>query len=251
MRVLRPSFDRTLEVKKQATKTQNGTTTANGLMKAFPPFVPFCGLQNNPNLPTRAQNLFLKRISKLKLLVRALSRRVEACSYCARNESRSETRYSSARIWFGSEVTLVEYVTVTSLLMRRPRVNRADGVEPLVPPITGLISKRVRPKRLLVARCAGALISASVNKLVAAPTSDCERIDELVSPEESCPVVISDHTSACGNAGSERTEACGCESGPVRLTITRYPLICDSPWMLRIGSASRRAGRSTSARVMS
>jgi hypothetical protein len=42
-----------------------------------------------------------------------------------------------------------------------------------------------------------------------------------VSPEESCPVVISETTSACGNAGSERTAACGCESGPVRLTITR------------------------------
>src|SRR5215213_7629627 len=172
------------------------------------------------NLPL-AQNLFLKRISKLKLFVRALSRRVEACSYCATNESRSETRYSSARIWFGSEVTLVEYVSVTSLLIRRPNVSRAAGVEPAVPPITGLISKRVRPNSLLVARCAGALISASVNKLVAAPTSDCARIDELVSPEESCPVVISETTSACGNAGSDRTDACGCDIGPVSPTITR------------------------------
>src|SRR5215510_14398524 len=221
MRVLRPSFDRTLAAPKQAIKTQNGTRITNGLMKAFLPFVPFCGLRNNPNLPTRAQNLFLKRISKLKLLVRALSRRVEACSYCARNESRSETRYSSARIWFGSEVTLVEYVTVTSLLMRRPKVSRADGVEPVVPPMTGLISKRVRPNSLLFSFCAGALMRASVNRLVAAPTPDCDRIDELVSPEESWPVVISETTSACGNAGSERTEACGCESGPVRPTITR------------------------------
>ena len=49
---------------------------------------------------------------------------------------------------------------------------RQPGVEPAVEPITGLISKRVRPKSLLVARCAGALIRASVNKLVAAPTSD-------------------------------------------------------------------------------
>src|SRR5215510_2394863 len=229
MRVLRPSFDRTLAAPKQAIKTQNGTRITNGLMKPFLPFVPFCGLQNNPNLPTRAQNLFLKRISKLKLLVRALSRRVEACSYCAMNESRSETRYSSARIWFGSEVTLVEYVTVTSLLMRLPSVSRAAGVEPAVPPITGLISKRVSPKSLLVARCAGALISASVSKLVAAPTSDCPRTEALVSPEESCPVVINETTSACGNAGSERTDACGCESGPVSDTITRYPRICDSP----------------------
>src|SRR5215210_3891019 len=61
----------------------------------------------NPNLPL-AQNLFLKRISKLKLFVRALSLLVEACSYCATNESRYETRYSSARIWLGSEVTFVE-----------------------------------------------------------------------------------------------------------------------------------------------
>src|SRR5215467_10887587 len=221
MRVLRPSFDRTLEAPNHAIKTQNGAKITNGFMKTFLPLAPFCGLQNNPNLPTRAQNLFLKRISKLKLLVRALSRRVEACSYCARNESRSETRYSSARIWFGSEVTLVEYVTVTSLLMRRPKVSRADGVEPVVPPMTGLISKRVRPNSLLVARCAGALISASVSKLVAAPTSDCDRIDELVSPDESCPVVINETTSACGNAGSERTVACGCESGPVRPTMTR------------------------------
>src|SRR5215203_3983615 len=60
-----------------------------------------------PALP-RAQNLFLNRISKLKLFVRALSLLVEACSYCAINERRSETRYSSARIWLGSEVTLVE-----------------------------------------------------------------------------------------------------------------------------------------------
>ncbi len=45
-----------------------------------------------------AQNRFLNRISKLKLFVRALSRRVEACSNCAINESRSDTRYSSASI---------------------------------------------------------------------------------------------------------------------------------------------------------
>src|ERR1043165_865377 len=108
-----------------------------------------------------------------------------------------------------------------SLLMRRPSVKRADGVDPVVPPITGLISKRVKPNNLLVARCAGALIRASVNKLVAAPTSDCDKTDVLVSLDESCPVVISETTAACGNAGSERTAACGCDKGPVRLTITR------------------------------
>src|ERR1043166_3465645 len=93
-------------MKQPLSKTQNGAKITNGFLKSFLPLAPFCGLQNNPNLPTRAQNLFLKRISKLKLFVRALSRRVEACSYCAINESRSETRYSSDRIWFGSEVTL-------------------------------------------------------------------------------------------------------------------------------------------------
>jgi hypothetical protein len=73
-------------------------------------------------------------------------------------------------------------VTVTSLLIRLPSVNRAAGVEPVVPPMTGLISKVVRPKSLLVARCAGALMSASVNKLsprrlpiARGSTSSCRR----------------------------------------------------------------------------
>jgi hypothetical protein len=60
----------------------------------------------------------------------------------------------------------------TSLLILFPRVSRAEGVDPVVPPITGLISNLVKPNNLLVARCAGALIKASVNKLVAAPTPD-------------------------------------------------------------------------------
>ena len=51
-------------------------------------------------------------------------------------------------------------MTVTSLLMRRPSVKRADGVEPVVPPITGLISKRVKPNNLLVARWAAKLAGA-------------------------------------------------------------------------------------------
>src|SRR6185369_10983724 len=171
-----------------ASNTQRGRKCTTTFTKLFATCVPSSG--NFSDLPLD-QNLFRKRISNLKLLVCAVSCRVEACSYCARNDRRSETRYSSARIWFGSEVTLVEYVTVTSLLIRRPSVNRAAGVPPEVPlPTTGLISKRVSPKSLLVAFCAGALISASVSRLVAAPTSDCESTDELVSPEESCPVVI-------------------------------------------------------------
>ncbi len=91
-------------------------------------------------------------------------------------ESRSETRYSTANIWLGSEVTLVEYVTDKSLLIRLPTVSRAPGVEPVRPPITGLISKRLSPKSLLVARWAGAFMRASVSKLVAVPSPDCDRI---------------------------------------------------------------------------
>jgi hypothetical protein len=136
-------------------------------------------------------------------------------------ERRSETRYSTARIWFGSEATLVEYVTDKFLLIRLPTVNRAAGVDPVRPPITGLISKRLRPNSLLVARCAGALIKASVSRLVAVPRPDCESTEALASPVESWPVVINETTSACGNAGSELTVACGSESGPVRFTVTR------------------------------
>src|SRR5437879_3207534 len=57
---------------------------------------------------TPPQNRLLNLISKLKLLLRAVNFRVDACSYCAMKNSRSETRYSKARIWFGSDATLVE-----------------------------------------------------------------------------------------------------------------------------------------------
>src|SRR6476661_644481 len=66
-----------------------------------------CDCTDNPAYPY-AQNLFRKRISKLKLFVLALNVRVDACSYCAMNDRRSETRYSRVSIWFGSEVTFVE-----------------------------------------------------------------------------------------------------------------------------------------------
>src|SRR5688500_16532776 len=99
-------------------------------------------------------------------------------------EMRSDTRYSTDRIWLGSEATLVEYVIERFLLMRLPTVSRAPGVDPLRPPITGLISKRLRPKSLLVALCAGALMRASVSRLVAVPIPDCESTDALVSPDE-------------------------------------------------------------------
>src|SRR6266850_2645401 len=54
------------------------------------------------------QNRLLNLISKLKLLLRAVNFCVDACSYCAMKNSRSETRYSMARIWLGSDATLVE-----------------------------------------------------------------------------------------------------------------------------------------------
>src|SRR2546425_10473579 len=57
---------------------------------------------------TPPQNRLLNLISKLRLLLRAVNLRVDACSYCAMKNSRSETRYSKARIWFGSDATLVE-----------------------------------------------------------------------------------------------------------------------------------------------
>src|SRR5436190_19411467 len=44
------------------------------------------------------QNLFLNRISKLKLLLCELSCCVDACSYCATKERRSDTRYSTVII---------------------------------------------------------------------------------------------------------------------------------------------------------
>src|SRR4030095_8802583 len=53
---------------------------------------------DNSNLPLGAQNLFLKRISKLKLFERVVNSCVDACSNCAMNDNRSDTRYSSASI---------------------------------------------------------------------------------------------------------------------------------------------------------
>ena len=46
------------------------------------------------------------------------------------------------------------------------------GMRAVVPAITGLISSRLKPKSLLVARDTGALISVSVNKLAAVPKPD-------------------------------------------------------------------------------
>src|SRR5215212_1978655 len=105
---MRASFAAYAYAADAGTKTRRLQKSTNAFINRVAPLVPFCGLRNNfPNLPL-AQNLFLKRISKLKLLVRALSLLVDACSYCATKESRSETRYSSARIWFGAEVPIVE-----------------------------------------------------------------------------------------------------------------------------------------------
>ena len=121
---------------------------------------------------------------------------------------------------FGSEAMFVEYVIVKSLLILRAAVRRAVGVEP-APAITGLISRRLRPNSLFVARETGALINASVSKLAAVPNPDCAKTDVLVSVEVKVPVKIKDTTSACGSAGSELTLVCGCESGPSIDVVTR------------------------------
>src|ERR1700704_3447988 len=115
---------------------------------------------------------------------------------------------------------LVEYVTVRSLLSRRAAVRRAVGVEP-VPPMTGVISRRLRPNSLFVAFEIGALINASVRRLAAVPSPDCASTDVLVSVDDKVPVRINDTTSACGNAGSELTLVVGCESGPSSKAVTR------------------------------
>ena len=99
------------------------------------------------------------------------------------------------------------------LLMRRATVRRAVGVE-LFPAITGLISRRLSPNSLFVARDTGALISASVSKLAAVPKPDWASTDVLVSLEESVPFSTSDTTSPWGSEGSELTFVVGCESGP-------------------------------------
>ena len=93
-------------------------------------------------------------------------------------------------------------------MIRRAAVSRAVGVE-LVPEITGVISRRLNPNSLFVAREIGALIKASVNKLAAVPSPDCARTEVLVSVDDSVPVRINETTSACGSDGSEPTLVVG------------------------------------------
>src|SRR5215475_186194 len=114
----------------------------------------------------------------------------------------------------------VEYVIVQSFASWRAAVNRAVGAEVLVPR-TGLISRRLSPNNLLLAREIGALISASVSKLAAVPRPDCAKTDAFVSVDASVPVRINDTTSACGNAGSAATLVVGCDNGPSIIAVTR------------------------------
>src|SRR2546423_7054880 len=97
--------------------------------------------------------------------------------------------------------------------MRRAAVNRAVGVE-LVPVITGLISSRLSPNSLFVARETGALISASVNRLAAVPQPDWARTEVLVAGDDRVPFRINETTSPWGSAGSDPTVVSGCVSGP-------------------------------------
>ena len=80
--------------------------------------------------PTLAQNLFLKRISKLKLFVRALNDRVKPVAQ--QTEIDRNAILEGANL-IGIGVTFVEYVTDTSLLILLPGVSRALAVEPVVP----------------------------------------------------------------------------------------------------------------------
>src|SRR5207237_8665798 len=98
---------------------------------------------------------------------------------------------------FGSDAMFVEYVIVKSLVIRRAAVRRAVGAEP-APATIGLISNRLNPKSLSVAREIVALIRASVNKLSAVPNPDCAKTDVLVSVEVKLHVKIKDPTSSCG-----------------------------------------------------
>src|ERR1041384_6258591 len=107
-----------------------------------------------------------------------------------------------------------------SFEMRRAAVRRAVGAE-LVLVITGFISKRLRPKSLLVAREIGALISASVRRLAAVPKPDCASTDVFCSEEVSVPVKIKETTSACGNDGSAPTLVVGWDKGPSIIAVTR------------------------------
>ena len=81
--------------------------------------------------------------------------------------------------------------------MRCPTVSRAVGVVP-APLITGLISSRLKPNNLFVARDIGVLIIASVNKLAAVPKPDWASTEVFCSLEDNEPVRISETTSACG-----------------------------------------------------
>src|SRR5215831_18799894 len=107
-----------------------------------------------------------------------------------------------------------------SLVICRAAVKRAVGAE-FVPPTTGLISRRLRPNSLFVAREIGALIRASVNRLAAVPNPDCASTDVPESDEVSVPVKIRDTTSACGKEGSEPTLVVGWDKGPSILAVTR------------------------------
>src|SRR6185295_20367310 len=107
-----------------------------------------------------------------------------------------------------------------SLVTRRAAVRRAVGAE-LVLEITGFISKRLRPKSLLVAREIGALISASVSRLAAVPKPDWASTEVFCSEEVSVPVRISETTSACGRDGSAPTLVVGCDKGPSIIAVTR------------------------------
>src|ERR1043165_9244809 len=107
-----------------------------------------------------------------------------------------------------------------SLVTRRAAVSLAVGAA-FVLEITGFISKRLRPKSLLVAREIGALISASVKRLAAVPTPDWARTEVPVSVEVKVPFRINETTSAWGNDGSAPTLVVGCDSGPSIMAVTR------------------------------
>src|SRR2546423_9298939 len=90
----------------------------------------------------------------------------------------------------------------------------------------GSNSNLLSPKSLSVARCTGALISASVRMLVAVPSPLCALIEAPSGPEERLPVAMSEITSACGRGGSEPA-ALGCppRRGPTIVALTRGPLL--------------------------
>src|SRR5215831_13669393 len=109
---------------------------------------------------------------------------------------------------------------VMSLVTRRAAVRRAVGAE-FVVEITGLISSRLKPNSLLLARVIGALINASVRRLAAVPTPDWARTEVPLSVELSVPFKIRETTSPCGNDGSDPTVVFGCDKGPSSKAVTR------------------------------